>query len=159
MKKGEAMKNTWSELSDQFDRKQRDLQDRILAIPGSQRVLRKLRTEGANRETVLSLLADAVEHVDFWRKPVRGIKAELLSVASQLETLAEHAGRISLDLAFSGSFWLAVLALGKWEMVKPRKDSAPTWVFDSMRIYAKNCRDKAQGFGKLLSTRHAKSGR
>jgi hypothetical protein len=54
-------------------------------------------------------------------------------------------------LEFSGSLWLAVLAIGKWEMVKPPEDRAPIWVFDSMRLYAKNCREKSQEFGKLLS--------
>jgi hypothetical protein len=112
-KKTDVKRNAWKAVVERWELNRRQVQSRILAIPGSHRALRKLTTEGANRERVLSLLADTVEELNFWQKPVRRIKAELLSVAIQLETLAEHAERISLDTSFSGSFWLAALGLGK----------------------------------------------
>ncbi len=144
------MKDTWREDWERSERKHRELQDRILAIPGSQRVLSKLTKEGANREKLLSLLANAVLDVGFWRKPVRGKKRELESIANQLETVADHAKRISLDPLCYGTLWLAILGIGKWEMVKPPKERAPTWLFGLMRLYAKNCRERAKAFGNLL---------
>ncbi len=144
------MKDTWTEARERSEREHRKLQERILTIPGSQRVLSKLTNESANREKVLSLLADAVNVVGFWRKPVRGKKRELESIANQLETVAKHAQRISLDPLCYGTFWLAVLGIAKWEVVKPPKERAPTWIFGLMRLYAKNCRDRAKEFGKLL---------
>jgi hypothetical protein len=61
------MKESWKEASERSERKHRELQDRILAIPGTERVLRKLA--GANRETVLSLLASAVGNKNFGSLP------------------------------------------------------------------------------------------
>jgi hypothetical protein len=52
--KAKAMKDTWTEAWEQSERKHRELQDRILAIPGSQRVLRRLTKAGAKQEKVLS---------------------------------------------------------------------------------------------------------
>ncbi len=144
------MKETWREAGERSERKHRQLQDRILAIPGSERVLSKLTKEGANREKVLSLLASAVQDVDFWRKPVRGKKRELESIANQLETVANHAQRISLDPSCYGTLWLAILGIGKWEMVKPSNERAPIWIFNLMRLYSRNCRERAKEFGKLL---------
>jgi len=144
------MKDTWRETWERSERKHRQLQDQILAISGSQRVLRRLTREGANPEKMLSLLASAVQDVDFWRKPMRGKKRELESVANQLETVAKHAQRISLDALCYGGPWLAILGMDKWENVKPAKELAPVWIFGFMRFYAKNCREKAKGFGNIL---------
>jgi hypothetical protein len=98
----------------------------------------------------LSLLASAVDDVDFWRKSVRAKKRELESIANQLETVAKHAQRISLDPFCYGTLWLAMLGIAKWEMVKPSKELAPIWIFELMRLYAKNCRERAKAFGNLL---------
>jgi hypothetical protein len=144
------MKETWKEDWERSEREHRDLQDRILAIPDSERLLRKLTKEGANREKVLSLLAGAVENVDFWRKPVRGKKRELESIANQLETVAQHAQRISLDPLCYCTPWAAMLGIAEWDMVKPSKERAPVWIFGLMRMYANNCRDRAKAFGNLL---------
>jgi hypothetical protein len=144
------MKDSWKEGWERSEREHRDLQDRILAIPGSQRVLSRLTHEGANRKKVLSLLAGAVEDVDFWRKPVRGKKRELESTANQLETVAKHAQRISLDPLCYCTFWAALLGIGEWDMVKPSNERAPIWIFGLMRMYANNCRDRAKAFGDLL---------
>jgi hypothetical protein len=144
------MKDTWKEGWERSEREHRDLQNRILVLPGSQRVLSKLTKEGANREKVLSLLASAVEDVDFWRKLVRGKKRELESIANQLETVAKHAQRISLDPLCYCTLWAALLGIGEWDMVKPSKERAPIWIFSLMRMYANNCRDRAKAFGNLL---------
>ncbi len=145
-----AMTDTWTAAWERSERKHRELQDRILAIPGSRRVLSKLTQEAANREHILSLLACAVEDKGIWRKAVRVKKRDLESIANQLETVANHAQRISLDPLCYGSPWLAVLGLGKWEMVKPPQKHAPIWLFEFMRRYAKNCRERAKAFGTLL---------
>jgi hypothetical protein len=144
------MKDAWTEAAERSERKHREMQARILAISGSQRVLSKLKKEGANPEKILSLLADAVADVNFWRKGARGKKRELEGIANQLEAAANRAQRISLDPTCYGTLWLAMLGIGKWEIVKPPKERAPIWIFDSMRLYAKNCRERAREFGKLL---------
>lgn len=144
------MKDTWKEDWERSEQKHRELQDRILAIPGSQRVLSKLTKESADRKHILSLLASAVTHKDYWRKAMRAKKRELESIADQLETVAKHAQRISLDPLCYGTLWLAVLGIGKWDMVKPAQTFAPIWLFEFMRRYAKNCNERAKAFGKLL---------
>jgi hypothetical protein len=144
------IKDTWTEAWERSEQKHRQLKDRIRAIPGSQGVLSRLTTAGPDREEVLSLLASAVQDVDFWRRAVRGKKRELESIANQLETVAKHAQRISLDPLCYGSLWLAMLGMGKWEMVKPAHKRAPIWIFEFMRLYAKNCRERAKAFGNLL---------
>jgi hypothetical protein len=144
------MKDIWREGWERSEREHRELQERILTIPGSQHVLRKLTSEGANREKVLSLLANAVIDVGSWRKPVRAKKRELESIANQLETVAKHGQRISLDPLCYGTFWLALLGIAKWEVVKPAKERAPAWIFGWMQLYAKNCRERAKEFGNLL---------
>ena len=144
------MKDTWKEARERSEKEHRALQERIFATPGSQRVLSKLQNKGANREKILSLLANAVSDVDFWRKPVRSKKRELESIANQLETVARHAQRVSLDPLSYGTLWAAMLGIGKWEVVKPSKERAPIWIFALMRLYAKNCRERAEAFGDLL---------
>ena len=41
--------------------------------------------------------------------------------------------------------------IGNWDHVKPPKERSPTYIFGFMRLYAKNCREKAQAFGNLLA--------
>jgi hypothetical protein len=144
------MKETWRQAAEHSERKHRELQDRILAIPLSQRVLSKLTKEGANREKVLSLLASAVEDKDFWQRPVRGKKRELARLANELEAVANHAQRVSLDPTSYGTLWCAILGIDSWEKVKPAKERAPLWIFGLMRLYATNCRERAKAFGNLL---------
>src|SRR5438477_6016442 len=127
--KTKTMKDTWTEAWKRSERKHREVQEQILAIPRSQRVLRRLTDEGANREKILSLLACAVQTIDFWRKPVRGKKKELESIANQLETVAKHAQRISLDPFCYETQWLAILGIAEWDVVKPSKERAPIWIF------------------------------
>jgi hypothetical protein len=81
---------------------------------------------------------------------VRRKKKELESLARQLETVANHAQRVSLDPSSYGTLWLAIMGWGKWENVKSPKELAPTYIFGLMRLYAKNCREKAKAFGNLL---------
>jgi len=144
------MKDTWAEAWERSEQKHRELQDRILAIPGSQRVLGRLKKEGANQEKVLSLLAMAAEHNGFWRNPVRRKKKEFENLAKELEAVANHAQRVSLDPTSYGTLWLAILGIGSWEHVKPAKERAPVWIFGLMRLYAKNCRERARAFGNFL---------
>jgi hypothetical protein len=148
--KREAITDTWREAWERSEQKHRELQDRILAIPGSQRVLSKLTEERADRGHILSLLASAVTDKDFWRKEMRRKKRELESIADQLETVANHAQRISLDPLCYGSLWLPLLGIGEWDMVKPPQQRAPIWIFEFMRLYGKNCRERAKAFGSLL---------
>jgi hypothetical protein len=144
------MTDTWKEVWERSEQKHRELQDRILAIPGSQRVLSKLTEGKADREYILSLLANAVADHDWWRTPLRAKKKELESIANQLETVANHAQRISLDSLCYGTLWLAMLGIGTWDSVEPAQKRAPIWIFEFMRRYAKNCRERAKAFGNLL---------
>jgi hypothetical protein len=86
----------------------------------------------------------------FWVVPLRRRKRELESVAHQLETAANRAERVSLDPGSYGTLWLAVTGLGEWQDVRTPKDLAPTYIFGFMRLYAKNCLEKAAAFGNLL---------
>ena len=90
-------------------RKHRELQAQILALPGTERVLRKLKRAGANRERVLSLVADTVHDKTFWLAPVRRQKKTLEDLANDLETLATRAERVSLDPLSYTTLWLAML--------------------------------------------------
>jgi hypothetical protein len=81
---------------------------------------------------------------------MRGKKRELESIANQLETVANHAQRIALDPTTYGSLWLAILGIGEWDRVKPAHTKAPFWIFDFMRLYVKNCRERATAFGELI---------
>jgi hypothetical protein len=62
---------------EQLEQGHRELQERILAIPGSQRVLRKLPNAGADQGQILSLLSSAVADTSVWLKTVRSKKREL----------------------------------------------------------------------------------
>ena len=144
------MKDSGKESIKRAERKHLELQDRILAIPGTERILRKLAKAGANRENALSLLASAVGDKKFWLPPMRRKKRELEGLAIQLETLANHAQRVSLDPLSYGSLWMAILGLGRWEKVKSAEECAPIYIFNLMRLYAKRSRDTAKAFGNLL---------
>jgi hypothetical protein len=142
----------WEKVSERFERKHKEIQRRMVALPGSQRDLRTLVTAGASEARVLELLSFAVTEWGSWRKPLRRKKSELESLAIQLETVAKHAQRISLDPSSYGDSWLAALGIGKWEDVKAASERSPTWLFEAMRAYAKCWRDTAKEFGILLRT-------
>src|ERR1035438_8178711 len=144
------MVESWQKINERLESRDKEIQRRILALPGSQRVLKKLVTAGASETQVLTLLAHAVSKKDLWQKPMRRKKRELESVANQLETVAKHAQRVSVDPLSNGIVWLAILGIGKWQDLNPAAGSSPAWMFRLMRAYAKNCRDKASAFGDLL---------
>jgi hypothetical protein len=145
------MTNSCETVAERFERKNKELQRRMLALPGSQRDLRTLIKAGAHETKVLELLYLAVIERGSWKKPMRRKKRELESFANQLETLARRAERISLDPSSYGTLWLAVLD-GNFKYVRPASERSPTAIFGLMRAYAKNCRDRAQAFGSLLRT-------
>jgi hypothetical protein len=145
------MTESWQEIYERLERRDKEIQHRILALPGSQRYLKTLVGAGASEAQVLRLLCFAVsKEKGFWRQPMRRKKRELESIADQLETVANHAQRVSLDPLSNGTLWLAMLCIGKWDDVKPASERSPAWLFGFMRLYAKNCRDKARAFGDLL---------
>lgn len=146
------MTDNWAEARDRSEQKHRELHDRILAIPGSQRLLSKLTKAGADRGQVLSLLSSTVAGRDIWRKAVRGKKRELESIANELETVTKHAQRLSLDPLCDGILWLKILGTAKLENVKPATEYAPIWLFELMRRYAKSRREIAKIFGNILRT-------
>jgi hypothetical protein len=144
------MTETWAESWERSEREHRALQNRILAIPGSQRVVNKLTKQKADQNYILSLLANAVgDRRSLW-KAMRRKKSELESLANQLETVASHAQRTSLDPSCYLSPWLAILGVGTWDSVKPAHKMAPVWIFHFMRLYVKNCRERATAFGQLV---------
>ena len=83
------MKDTWKEDWERLEQRHRELQGRILAIPGSQRVLSKLTKAGTDQGQILSLLSSAVTDTSVWRKTLRTKKRELESIANQLENSSE----------------------------------------------------------------------
>lgn len=111
----------------------------------------------------MRLLVCSACHEEFWRKRARRLKQQLESVANQLETVASHAQRVhseSLSHAvvmttilhlFSGQFgkedpeWSDI-----WERANSAKGSSAKILFGFMRLYAKNCRAKAEHLGKML---------
>jgi hypothetical protein len=145
-----AMIDSWQEINARLEKRDKEIQRRMLALPGSRRDLSTLVKAGANETKVLELLALAVTEKGLWRKSMRRKIRELESIADQLETVARHAQRVSVDPLSNGIFWLAALGMGKWEDVKPSATYSPAWLFKLMRAYARNCRDKARAFGKLL---------
>jgi hypothetical protein len=147
------MTESWQEINERLERRDREIERRILALPGSERYLRALVRAGANEGQVVRLLCYAVGEKGWWRKPMRRRKKELESIAGQLETVAKHAQRVSLDYFSYGALWLVILGINqRWEDVKPPSELSPAWLFGFMRRYAKNCRDKARAFGGLLRT-------
>lgn len=144
------MTDDWKEIQERFAREQRDIQRKILTMPGPRHDLKRLVRDGANEKKVLELLFFMLEDRGFWRKTVRRKKKELETVADQLEMVADHAERVSLDPFSSFTQWIAILGLDKWEHVKPPAQCAPTFIFALMRSHAKNCRDQAKAFGNLL---------
>ena len=143
------MTDTWHGALERAEQKHREVQNRILAIPGTQRVLRKLTKAGASQDKILSLLASAVSDRKFWLPPLRRKKKQLESFADQLETVAKYTQRAALDPSSYGPFWLAVMGWGKWEDIKSPK-TVPNNMVGSMRRYAEYCREKAKAFGNLL---------
>src|SRR5271157_666461 len=115
----------WEKVSERFERKDKEIQRRILALPGSERDLKTLAKAGASEKEVLQLLSFAVTERGFWRKPMRRNKRELENIANQLETVAKHAQRVSLDPLSYGTLWLAILGIGKREHVKPPSERSP----------------------------------
>jgi hypothetical protein len=144
------MTDSWKKGWEWSEQKHRELQARILGTPGSKRMLDKLTGEKGDRANLLSLLACAVDVKGDWCKAMRARKRELESVADQLETLANHAQRISLDPLSYGTVWTAMLGIGDWDLVKPPQTRAPVVIFEAMRLYAKNCREKAKAFGEFI---------
>jgi hypothetical protein len=144
------MTESWKAASERFERNDKEIQRRILALPGSEADLKTLVKAGASEREVLQQLSFAVMERGFWREPMRRKKKELESIANQLETVARHAERVSLDPAAYVSPWLAVLAIGEWEHVKTAGDCSPAWIWGWMRWYAQNCRHRAKAFGTLL---------
>lgn len=144
------MAESWQEINERLDRRDKEIQRRILALPGSQQDLKKLVAAGASETELLKLLAHAVSKNDSWQKLMRRKKRELESVANQLETVAKHGQRVSVDPFSNGIVWLAMLGIGKWQDLNPAAGTSPAWMFRLMRAYAKNCRDKASAFGALL---------
>ena len=143
----------WKQVEEKWERSQKATQRRILAIPGARRDLDTLVRAGANEKKILDLLSLVVITDSLsWRKPLRGKQKELESIANQLETVANHAERIALDYLSYGTLWLAILGVGDWKDVSFPKKCAPRYIFRLMRLYAKNCRDKAKQFGTLLRT-------
>src|SRR5438477_2919853 len=143
-------RHSWQEALDRAERKHQELQRKVLAIPGTGRVLQRLTKAGANQKKIVSLLASAVRDRGFWIARVRRKKKELESLARQLETLANHAQRVSLDPFSYGTLWLAMLGLQDWKNVKPAEELSPKYIFYFMRLHAKNCRERAKAFGNLL---------
>jgi len=128
-------------------------QRRILAVPGCRRALKILVKDGADPQEVLKLLCLQLRGDKLlWSKGLRRKQKELESIANQLETVARHAERVARDPTSYGTLWLALMGIGEWENVRQAKGCAPIWIFRLMRLYAKNCRDKARIFGKLLKT-------
>jgi hypothetical protein len=131
----------------QKDRRTREL---ILKDRSAVRALRILTCAGADKDKILRLLSLCVHDEKLWQEIVRRKKKELESVANQLETVANHAQRLSLDPLSYDSLWSFVLQIGKLEDVKLPEECSPTFIFESMRSYAKNCKDRAKVFGTLL---------
>jgi hypothetical protein len=146
------MTDSWEEVSKQFDRKDKEMQRRILARPGSQRYLKALVKAGASEARVLSMLSFAVIETGSWQEPMRRKERELERIANDLETVAKHAQRVSLDPTSYLTLWMAMLSIGNWENVKPASERSPARMFELMRAYAKNCRDRAKAFGSLRRT-------
>jgi hypothetical protein len=144
------MTDDLKEFDERYERRQSEMQRRMLAIPGSRRDLGVLVREGADEKKVLDLLYSITWDATFWCKPVRKKKRELEDIAHQLEMVANHAERISLDPLSYGTLWTAILGFGKWEHVRPAAERSPKFIFGLMRLYAKNCKEKAKAFGKLL---------
>jgi hypothetical protein len=144
------MTESWQEIYERLESRDKELERRLFALPGSQRNLKTLVRAGASEAQILKLLALAVSEKFFWQKPMRRKKKELESLANQLDTVAKHAQRVSVDPFSNGILWLAILGIGLWDGVKRSAKADPRWMFRLMRAYAKNCRDKAKAFGKLL---------
>src|SRR5438876_9798143 len=102
----------WKQVEEKWERSQKAIQRRILAIPGARRDLDTLVRAGANEKKILDLLSLVVKTDSLsWRKPLRGKQKELESIANQLETVANHAERIALDYLSYGTLWLAILGV------------------------------------------------
>jgi len=78
------MTDSWREVSERLERRDKEIQRRILALPGSQRNLKALVKAGASEARILKLLCFAVNEKGSWRKPLRRKKRELESIADQL---------------------------------------------------------------------------
>jgi hypothetical protein len=146
------MPDSWQEINERLERRDKETQRRILALPGSKRTLTRLVKAGATEARILELLSLAVSDKGAWRKPMRRKKRELESIAKQLETVAKHAQRVSVDPFSYGHLWLAILGIGEWKDVKPTSEFSPKWLFAWMHRYATYCKGKAAAFGKLLRT-------
>ena len=142
--------SSWDEIKERWERKDKEFQGRFLGIPTTERTIRRLVKEGADRARLLRLLSRAVEDSDWWLKGMRRKRRQLESIARQLETVANHAERISLDPLTYGTLWMAILGSGRWDFVKDPKERSPTFVFMFMRLYAKHCRTIAREFGNTL---------
>ena len=63
-----------TEFYERADRKDKEVQRKILALPGARRDLDTLVKAGANEKEVLKLLSFTVIDRGAWRKPMRGKK-------------------------------------------------------------------------------------
>jgi len=142
--------DSWKTVAERCDRKERELRRRILSIPGSRRELLRLTKAGADQGRILTLLASAVTDTTWWHQGARRNKQNLESIANQLETVANHAQRISLAPSSYATFWLEMSEMGDPKRAKSAKERSPTWLFGLMRQYAKHCRDRAGCFSTLL---------
>jgi len=153
----------WHEINERSELRDKELERAILRDIGAERAVRKIARGGADRTKVMRLLVLAVHDPAFWRKPARRLKKQLESFADQLETVANHAERVQGEYQSHAILMTMVLHLfsGKWGKEDPEWNSV--WeraksangsfakIFSGfVRLYAKNCRAKAEHIGKML---------
>jgi hypothetical protein len=153
----------WREINERLDVRDRKLEQVILSDVGASRALRKLVRGGADRTLVMKLLVSSVHYRDSWQKPARNLKHQLESIANQLEIVANHAERVHQEYLSHAALMVLILHLfsgqfGKkdatwddiWKRANSAKGMAAEVLFRFVRLYAKNCREKAAHIGKLL---------
>ena len=117
--------------------------------------MRRLSTIGNDQDQILDSLALIVIDPDQrWRKRVRRNRAQLKNLANNLNSVANHAERITSDITCRGQFWVSVLSGAKYDPKDPTADRTKKLIHE-MRKYAEYNRKKAEKFGSLLLRRQA----
>ena len=133
------------------DRKLKEIEEKILRIPGIRPDLDKLVRAGADRRQVIFRLALVVfGREESWRRVMEQKRAALRRLAKQLRTIVDEAERLAEDPLCGGHFWLAFFGLSSPdEVLWPAKRDPKAPAGKMLRALAEQAENKAKLLGKI----------
>jgi hypothetical protein len=139
---------------EEFNREIDAIATRIRKFGGVSRDLQVLSATQEGQGRFLELLALTVyTDEQKWRKSAKMAKAQMESLATQLETVANYAERLASSPLCRGQFWMATLMQTPYEEPDAKVVAATKHLIRRMRDYAEQ-----QGKGQTIRKHRASPG-